>query len=123
MIAVSNACRRSFGTLSRTSPALVCRTSLLVWKLITVSWPNPGSNANVSGPLPPIMVSPGAVHVVLELAVLLGLGLGCVDDGFGLLQRAARHAGGLGGLVGGAALRSLGQVARSFAACSPALAL
>src|SRR5215472_11762737 len=55
----------------------------------------------------------GVVHLLQQLAKLLGLGLGGVHDGFGLFERAARHAGGLGGLVGGSPGYCCGQLARS----------
>ena len=58
----------------------------------------------------------GAVHVLEQLAELLRLGLGGVDDGLGLLQRAPRHAGHLGDLVGGATLEAWATCPDGFAA-------
>ena len=61
-----------------------------------------------------------AVHAAVRsmsassLPKLLRLGLGGIDDGLSLLERAPRHAGGFGGLVGGAAVRTFGQLARMF---------
>jgi hypothetical protein len=45
----------------------------------------------------------GTVHILLELSILFWLGFGGSVDGLDLLQRTSRHAGGLGGLISGAA--------------------
>src|SRR5262245_60972035 len=58
--------------------------------------------------------APGAVHGLLELAELLGLGSGSVDDGLGLRERGAFHAGEGSDFVARIALGSSRQVGGSF---------